>query len=85
MINDSGTSFAQEWANLTGGTARAVVDGTTYYKNINTMPIWNATGLLDKLIAKESRDKNGFSLTGSVNAPVASKGVKWKDFYPQRY
>lgn len=81
--DSSNTSFAQQWANLTNGTARAVVNGQTNYTNINVVPFWNVMGLLEKKLAKDSRAENGFSFIGSVNPPTASKDVNWQNFTPQ--
>lgn len=75
-----GTSFAQEWANATNGTVRAVVDGQTTYTHINVTDVKNWAWAEKKLRGLQ-RTLNSYSADGSYNYPEASEGVEWKNFY----
>jgi len=79
-IGKSGTSFAQEWSNKTGGVTVGVVNGTTWYGNINH---WEGKTFLDRLELRVKRLGTGYNQSGSVNLPIASHGVKWGMFLPQ--
>ncbi|MEN8904769.1 MAG: DUF4347 domain-containing protein [Clostridiales bacterium] len=74
--DSNGTSFAQEWVDQTGGSAKAVVDGTTDYYDINKDRGW----------WWETKDRirrnlgYGYDNTGCKNYPKASDGIKWNIF-----
>jgi len=76
-----GTSFAQVWSNRTGGTTRAVVNGTTSYWNINDPARWRLFSNINRLLKKWFT--NDYNTPGAaILPPVASDGVKWEEFRP---
>ncbi len=74
------TSFAQEWVNKTGGSAKAVVNGLTTYNYINDGRgiIWDAQDW------KRRHDGENFDINGCKNYPRPVKGVNWHMFYPKK-
>ena len=76
----NGTSFAQEWSNITGGKTKAVVDGTSYYGNIHSPSInpgsWGYW-IARRTIGYQTQPYPAF------RKPTASNGVKWQTFKPQ--
>jgi RHS repeat-associated protein len=68
-----GTSFAQEWVDKIGGTAKGVKDGTTTYKHIHEGRSFSGT-------IHNWFERHGgvnYDESGSVNYPKASNGVEW--------
>lgn len=70
------TSFAQEWVNKVGGTAKAVVSGKTNYEYINDgrNGEWYKEDRWRRWFGK------GYDEAGCLNYPVPSEGVKWYIF-----
>ena len=81
-----GTSFAQEWSNLTGGRTRAVFAsegnrGTTYFGNINNPSWWRPLSNVNRLIKRWASD-DYTTPWPAILRPVASEGVEWRTFTP---
>ena len=76
----NGTSFAQEWSNITGGKTKAAL-GTTWYGDINSFSLIRADSWL---VHRTLRDLGGgYNLPHpAFRRPVASEGVKWQTFKP---
>lgn len=91
--NFNGVSFAQEWVNITGGSAKAatgkgVINGRTDYTKIFPSPfpgldtIMSLLGDRGKTERQKARDVYGYSTSGCKNYPTVNDGGKWKTFYP---
>jgi len=88
-----GVVFAQEWANITGGTVKAStgLNGRTDYINIYPdnrniiMKALNKTGLYKSQATREiARAQYGFSAQGSLNYPGLTMFSRWKMFKAKR-
>ncbi len=88
----NGSSFAQQWANLTGGSAKAatgkgLISGRTDYTNIYPSPFPGADTISALLGRGRTERQNarwtyGYSTFGSKNYPTINDGGKWKTFEP---
>lgn len=89
-------SFAQSWANLTGGRVKAATGpsyekGRTDYRYIyskgspdNWKWVNSAFDFLSgtRSNRSDSRSDYGFSASGCLNYPIVDDGGKFKEFYP---
>lgn len=82
MAND-GNSFAQLWANKTGGKTTAAVNGQTTYRYINVVDNLGVFERLEKGLRGMQRKMINYSADGSYNYPIASKGVELLEFFPK--
>lgn len=92
-------SFAQAWANMSGGLVEAATgseynNGRTNYQYIyskgksSNFDWWNsildyASGVRNK--RSDSRADYGFSTSGSLNYPIVDDGGRFEEFYPNFY
>ena len=74
---NNGISFAQAWANATGGTVKGAIGRTDY---VPTVGDWS---LNEKTIEKRRKEK-GYMDEGSYQYPSLGNGAEWKVFTPQK-
>jgi len=78
---ENGTSFAQEWSNITGGKTVAAV-GQTTYRHINAFDIRREGS---RMLYKKLRESvGGYSVPfPAFRRPVLGSGARWKTFKPK--
>ena len=92
-------SFAQSWANMTGGLVQAATgsnnnNGRTDYQYIYSYGKKEYWGIFNSVIdlingirseRSDERADYGWSTSGSLNYPVVNDGGKFQEFYPNFY
>jgi len=83
-IGSNGNSFAQLWVNMTGGKARAAVNGQTTYTHINVVEGLGFWGKMEKRLRSLQRATIKYSADGSYNYPTPSAGIDFPYVTPER-
>ena len=92
-------SFAQEWANMTGGLVTAATGknndtGRTNYQYIYSKGSTDNWGWVNSALdffsgtrsdRSDSRADYGFSTSGCLNYPIVDDGGRFEEFYPNFY